>query len=90
MAQDKSGGKELNAEAIKLLDELDALFDRAVYEAREKTAILRNFTDHVPEGTLRCFRCDCEMFMTGTGGPGGLGRCRRAGCGHSFFSHDVG
>lgn len=82
--------KTLTAEATKLLDELDYLFDNAVAEARKKMPVLRSLTEHPPEGTLRCFRCGCEEFMSGPIGPGGLGRCRRPGCGHGFFSHDVG
>jgi hypothetical protein len=82
--------KNLSAEASKLLDELDYVFDNAVSEARKKTAVLRSHIQQPFEGTLRCLRCDCKEIMPGPIGSGGFIRCVRPGCGHGFFSHDVG
>ena len=94
MAEGKGGYRSLTADEVKALDEADDILSRAFNEARDKSAVLRDASDHVPEGTLRCFRCSCEEFVSRPNPGSGSTRppshiCQRSTCRHSFFSHDV-
>jgi hypothetical protein len=77
--------KPLNDVQQQALDEADSIFERAFQEAASKVRATRGGDDsHLGE----CLRCDCGGFVpaTGSGAPGM--KCQRAGCGHSFPSHD--
>jgi hypothetical protein len=90
VAEGKVTARSLTPAATKILDDADASLYRAHSEVRAKISTVRAeaASGHVGEGTLRCFRCSCDHFVSSSSSGGHL-NCKRSGCNHSFFSHDV-
>lgn len=75
------------AEEERALDEAEAILGEALDKARTRLRAV-GFGDHAPpeEGDFSCTQCGCEHFQR----PASSGlKCRRPGCGHSFFRHRV-
>ena len=82
--------KKLTDVQAKALDEADSILERAFNEASGRVRAQREPGEPDPGGFARCLRCDCESYVAPTGSSGHTSlSCKRPGCGHSFFSHDV-
>jgi hypothetical protein len=72
----------LTAEQKKVFDEVERTLSGPFENARAKIAAA---AFHADKDTLYCTLCSCDEFQHQSGSS----TCRRPGCGHSWFRHNV-
>lgn len=91
MEYEKLGLRNWESDQRKIIDDVDAILDKAVKEASAKLSSVSGFDEL---GFASCLECSCEFFVPrspdiipGAEAPGFA--CMRTGCRHTFLKHKV-